>query len=399
MGEPSCPVSTGVRGHNRSLVNVDGPQLQALDHDFHLHGIVPSVAFVIDLPDQESDSFFRGHVFVTNKDKVTQPSSALRHAAELTDLIATHFGADGHISAKPIAIVVSDGGPDHRVTFGSVKVSSLTLFRTLNLDMLICVRTCPYQSWQNLAEPIMSTLNLALQNVSLARTSMTHQCEQPVKNCNSLSDIRKMIQKHPDLCGALRDSMSAPLINVGTRFGSMKVKENPVRLGVPASESNMNDQFQHARFIDPSLEPENLTAKDLAKATSLMNFIKTHCHSSNYVFQIRKCKYLACYYCMQHPIHLPDVVFNSLSFLPLHLLDTSKEHFLKFTHVYGQLPSGRDRPSLIPVALEEAKEIDKERKSALVRGKVRATIACGECSEPRCIYSPSKLSPKSVERN
>ena len=317
VGEPSCPVSTGVWGHNRSLVNVDGPQLQVLDHDFHLHGIVPSVAFVIDLPDQESDSFFRGHVFVTNKDKVTQPSSALRHSAELTDLIATHFGADGHISAKPIAIVVGDGGPDHRVTFGSVKVSSLTLFRALNLDMLICVQTCLYQSWQNLTERIMSTLNLALQNVSLARTSMTHQCEQLVKNCNSLSDIRKIIQKHPDLCGALWDSMSAPLINVGTRFGSMKVKEDPVRLGVPASESNMNDQFQHAHFIDPSLEPENLTAKDLAKATSLMNFFKTHCHSSNYVFQIRKCKDLACYYCMQHPVRLPDDVFNSLLFLPL----------------------------------------------------------------------------------
>ncbi len=60
---------------------------------------------------------------MTNKDKVTQPSSAPRHdAAELTDLIATHFGSDDHISAKPIAIVVSDGGPDHRVTFGSVKV-------------------------------------------------------------------------------------------------------------------------------------------------------------------------------------------------------------------------------------------------------------------------------------
>ena len=44
---------------------------------------------------------------MTNKDKVTQPSSALRIAAELTDLIATHFGADGHISAN----VVSDGGP------------------------------------------------------------------------------------------------------------------------------------------------------------------------------------------------------------------------------------------------------------------------------------------------
>ena len=124
VGEPSCPVSTGVCGHNRSLVPVNGPQLQALDHDFHLHGIVPSVSFVIDLPEQVSDSFFRGHAFVTVKDKVTQPSNALRHA---TELISTHFSEDGHTSAQSIAIIVSDGGPDHRITFGSVKVSFLVL--------------------------------------------------------------------------------------------------------------------------------------------------------------------------------------------------------------------------------------------------------------------------------
>ena len=45
VGEPSCPVSTGVRGHTRSLVPLNGPHLQAaLYHDFHVHGIVPSVS-------------------------------------------------------------------------------------------------------------------------------------------------------------------------------------------------------------------------------------------------------------------------------------------------------------------------------------------------------------------
>ena len=47
VGEPDCPVSTGVRGHNRSLVPLDGPTLLALDHDFHVHGSVPSVAFLL----------------------------------------------------------------------------------------------------------------------------------------------------------------------------------------------------------------------------------------------------------------------------------------------------------------------------------------------------------------
>ncbi len=117
IGEPHCPVSTGVRGHNRSLVPLNGPQVQALDHDFHINGIVPSVAFFVDVPDDVSDTFFRGIPFVTNKDKVTQPSSALRHAAEMTNLIRMHE----LMASKHILVITSDGGPDHRVTFGSVR--------------------------------------------------------------------------------------------------------------------------------------------------------------------------------------------------------------------------------------------------------------------------------------
>ena len=67
---------------------------------------------------------------------------------------------------------------DRRVTFVSVQVAAVTLFRALDLDMLVYVRTCPYQSWQNVAERIMSTLNLAFQNVSLARTSMPDRARQ-----------------------------------------------------------------------------------------------------------------------------------------------------------------------------------------------------------------------------
>lgn len=43
VGDPGLPVSTGVRGHNRSIVLAEGPGPSALDHDFHVHGVVPSV--------------------------------------------------------------------------------------------------------------------------------------------------------------------------------------------------------------------------------------------------------------------------------------------------------------------------------------------------------------------
>ena len=183
---------------------------------------------------------------------MTQPSSALRHSTEMTEIVRSHFSDDGRTSIKPVLVIVSDGGPDHRVTFGSVQVASITLFRALDLDMLICVRTCPYQSWTNVAERVMSTLNLALQNVSLARSSMTDSLEQLVKNKTTMSEVREAIEKNSDLASALQDSMSAPLVALSTRFQAMKVKGNPVKVGLPASESRIDEQFEHALFIDPS---------------------------------------------------------------------------------------------------------------------------------------------------
>ena len=192
IGKPKAPVTTGVHGHNRFIVPAVGPQLEALDHDFHLHGIVPSVAFCIGIPERATDSFYNGQPFVINRNKVTQPSSALRHASEMKELIYTHCCNEVG-KPKPVLIIVSDGVPDYSVTFGSVKVANLTLFRALVLDMLICVRTCPYQSWQNVDEQVMSTLNLALQNVSLERSAMASEYERAVKNKNTLTDLRKVI--------------------------------------------------------------------------------------------------------------------------------------------------------------------------------------------------------------
>ena len=143
---------------------------------------MPYVALFLDIPVSSSDSFFSGEAVVTNKDKVTQPSSAIRHSTELTNIIRTHFEDSSGHAGKPVLVVVSDGGPDHRVTFGSVKIADICVFRALDLDMLVHVRTCPYQSWQNLAERAMSTLNFALQHVALSCSSMPSEFESLVKN-------------------------------------------------------------------------------------------------------------------------------------------------------------------------------------------------------------------------
>ena len=161
VGEPGLPVSSSVRGHNRSIVLADGPSPTALNHDFHVHGIVPSVLFALRIPDSPKGSFYCGKAFVGLKDKVTQPSSALRHVTELSRLLKSLAFSDDTIGTKPILVTVIDGRSEYRITFVSVQLSLICLFMSLDLDMLVVARTCPYPSWQNIVERVMSTLNLA----------------------------------------------------------------------------------------------------------------------------------------------------------------------------------------------------------------------------------------------
>ena len=65
-----------------------------------------------------------------------QSITAIHHSTEITTIVRKYFSSDGDSAEKPI---VSDGGPDHQVTFLSVKVAMIALFRALNLDMYVGV--------------------------------------------------------------------------------------------------------------------------------------------------------------------------------------------------------------------------------------------------------------------
>ena len=67
----------------------------------------------------------------------------------------------------------------------------------------------------------MSTLNLAIQNVSLARKSMGDHAESLVKNKNTLRELREVIKNNSEMGSAFKVSMSVPLITIGKRFQAM----------------------------------------------------------------------------------------------------------------------------------------------------------------------------------
>ena len=111
-GEPNCPISTGVRGRQKAIVPREGPSLSALDHDFHVAGITPSVVFLSTIPSSIDETFFSGNISVITKDKAFQPSSPMRHARELERVIEDKYDD----KYPPILFMYSDGGPDHRLT-------------------------------------------------------------------------------------------------------------------------------------------------------------------------------------------------------------------------------------------------------------------------------------------
>ena len=151
--------------------------------------------------ERATDSFFQGDVYVTLKDKMFQHSHALWHGPELTQLLRENYSYpedEAKISCSILA-GVTDGGPDHRNTYGSVQISHILKSILLDLDLVIAVRTSPMVSWTNLAERLNSLLNLALQNVALERDSMDEHLERTIKHMSTMQELRNKASRNPTL--------------------------------------------------------------------------------------------------------------------------------------------------------------------------------------------------------
>ena len=61
----------------------------------------------------------------------------MRHPTELAAVVGAKYSLDSITSDKTVFVVVTDDGPDHRLTYTSVKLSYLALFIYLNIDMLM----------------------------------------------------------------------------------------------------------------------------------------------------------------------------------------------------------------------------------------------------------------------
>ena len=236
-------VSTGVR-NRRSLVAQDSI-LAAADHDFTKLSLTPSVIFFISIPNDISESFYNGQVFVSYKDTVFEPSSAIRHSAEFLNALNIQYE---HQILPPILCLYTDGGPDHRCNYGSVQMALICLFLRGDFDLLIAVRTAPNHSWTNPAERVMSTLNLGLQGVALKRDQMSSEVEALFETANTLDDIRKKAQESSELKSELKESIANIQNLLKNRTERLLFKDKKFRCHEPANEENIAALFE-VKFI------------------------------------------------------------------------------------------------------------------------------------------------------
>ena len=182
---------------------------QVADHDFTKFSITPSVTLSIDIPDTIEGSFYRGQVYVGIKENSFEPSSALRHMSEL----GSYEGNE-----KPILVLYTDGGSDHRLTFLSVKLALIAYFLKHDKDMLVVVRTPPYNSWKDPAERIMIILNIGLNSVGLMRDATDEDVEDLLKSRNNLKEIRSLGKDKPFVQEKVRECIQPVKDLLGNLF-------------------------------------------------------------------------------------------------------------------------------------------------------------------------------------
>ena len=230
VGEPNCPVASVDRG-KQVLVSM-GKTLAVSDHDFTRLSLSPSVSLLIDVPENIEETFHRGRVFVILKENAFQPSSAIRHMTELQQSLLKTLG-----QVKPVLLLCTDGGPDHRLTYLSVQLSLLALFIDLDFDFICAVRTPPQHSWKNPVERIMSILNLGFQGVGYMRKEVPHEAE--LTKCSSLKSIREQAKKTPELKDEVIQSVQPLKDLLASVIRRLRLKEHAFETHESTTEEDM----------------------------------------------------------------------------------------------------------------------------------------------------------------
>ncbi|CAC5423857.1 unnamed protein product [Mytilus coruscus] len=382
FGEPGQYIQTGVPV-KKAFIPAD-TTLAVLDRDQQSKGsLTSSVCLQVVSPTDINGSFYRGNVTVCYKDSVYEASPPFRHGIEVDKILRKS-------EIKPVLIIYSCGGPDHRLTYHSVKLALIVLFKKLNLDTLIAVRTAPGHSWLNPAEIVMSIFNLAIQNCALTRTETGSNFEEVLKSANSMSEIRTKATKCPGLKEAWIESVKAVTEILENRTSRLTLKEKPFTVEKAATAEDVEDfESQIQQVFDAAKQKEKYQQQHLKSKEDYQKFLNIHCKEKHYMFQVKKCDVENC--CS------PRVSETVFPWLPDPMMKgDDKDHYKPF-NVVVDTATVDGRPS---AQVHKAKDVAEQqqgiRNQGLIAQNVRKVVNCFECNKPRCVYNKRLLSVRAA---
>ena len=265
VGEPNFPVAAVERGrvsnHETFVVG---------DHDFCKFNLIPSVILIVDIPHSLEGSWYTGSVYVGLKDGIFESSSPIRHATELYNC---HIN-QSQIEHKHILFIYADGGPDYRLTYFSVQLSLIALFKQLNLDILIAGRTAPAHSWANPVESIMSIVNLhvGMQCIGVMRSKGSNEFERVIETCKNLKDIRQKCSSYKeDVANSLKPTKEL----ISSVIKRLELKSKKFDIFQSASENEIQEFWQILLTIDANVTIKDTTQNSREKLTLLQNMTMT----------------------------------------------------------------------------------------------------------------------------
>ncbi|PKY18698.1 hypothetical protein RhiirB3_492222 [Rhizophagus irregularis] len=336
VGEPGYPVAAVERG--KQVIVSCSKSFIVSDHDFTKCGIIPSVIMFCDIPTSIEESFYQGKVYAGLKDSIFQPSNPMRHNTELYNLLKNDD------IQNPFLFIYTDGGPDHRVNYLRVQLSLISLFMSLDLDLLVAVRTPPGHSWKNPVERIMSILNLGLQCIGLMRTEMDKEFEELIKCCNSMEDIRNKAKEEPHLKEQFLNSLFPTIELMENLIKRLELKEEPFETFKPASEEEMTVLWDSLLLIDDSLTIEDNSKKSIQNKFKFLEFYNHCCRSRHYFFEIKKCGLSDCHIC--NPVRCDAETWLKIHNFPDPIPTLDGKKYKSFEELYGKETTEEYRPSL-----------------------------------------------------
>ena len=167
------------------------------------------------------------------KEHCVEPSSPLRHATELDQVVRD--------DPNPYLALYTDGGPDHRTNLLSVQFALICIFLQENRDMVFAVKSPPHNSWKDPAKRVMSVLNLGAQAVGLMRFSP--DIEGVLQSCCGLKKIRSLNEDNPalEVKTKILESVQPSKVLLAYVFRHLTYSKIPLQIFEPATSESIED--------------------------------------------------------------------------------------------------------------------------------------------------------------